>query len=262
MPESLTEISGLSLTPDGKQLSAIDDEKGVIFLINKENGKVERQINFWEDGDYEGIEIVGNDAYAVKSSGSIFVVRNHLSEDRKTEKIKSFLNKENDVEGLGYDPKANRLLLGCKGKGIDGEGAALKKAIYALDLASLEINSKPVYVLSVQAVQHYLEHYDWDAEGRERLMELFSPETKEMKFSPSGIAVHPLTGDIYITSATGKMLLVLSREGEILFLEKLKKNLHAQPEGISFDAGGTLYISNEGKDGAPGKIYGFKYRTS
>ena len=40
---------------------------------------------------------------------------------------------------------------------------------------------------------------------------------------------------------------------------KLKKKIHEQPEGIVFAQDGTLYISNEGKDGKA-KIYKFAYQ--
>ena len=39
---------------------------------------------------------------------------------------------------------------------------------------------------------------------------------------------------------------------------KLKKKIHEQPEGIVFAQDGTMYISNEGKEGK-GKIYKFAY---
>ena len=92
------------------------------------------------------------------------------------------------------------------------------------------------------------------------MQELFSEEKNEMRFSPSGIAVHPLTGDIYVTSSKGKMLLVMDPQGKILHLVKMKKSIHPQPEGICFDADGTLYIANEGKEDKA-RIYKFLYRN-
>ncbi|MFQ5502521.1 MAG: hypothetical protein ACE5EQ_09515, partial [Phycisphaerae bacterium] len=115
-----------------------------------------KQISFWDDGDYEGIEIVGDDAFVIKSSGTIYRVRNYTSETPGITKFNSFLNKENDVEGLGYDAAAHQLLVGCKGKGVDGEGAALKKAIFGFDLDSLKMKPAPLYLLTVQNVQHFL----------------------------------------------------------------------------------------------------------
>lgn len=65
---------------------------------------------------------------------------------------------------------------------------------------------------------------------------------------PSGIAVHPVTGEFYIISAVGNILMVVNRNNEIVHLEKLIPKLYKQPEGICFSPDGkTLYISNEGK---------------
>ena len=76
MPESLKEISGLGITSDLQHLVAVNDEEGIVFLINKLEGKVVKEINFWNEGDYEGLEVVGNDAYVIKSSGTIYQVKN------------------------------------------------------------------------------------------------------------------------------------------------------------------------------------------
>jgi secreted PhoX family phosphatase len=48
----------------------------------------------------------------------------------------------------------------------------------------------------------------------------------------------------------GKTLFVLSKEGKLKHIEKLEKEILPQPEGITFDADGTLYIASEGRDGA------------
>ena len=259
LPENLVEVSGISLTADRTKLVVNNDEQGVIFLLNKATCTVEKEISFWSDGDFEGIEIVGDDAFIVKSSGTIYHVKGYASDSPQVTKMKSFLKKENDVEGLGYDAQRHLLLVGCKGKGVDGEGAALKKAVFGFDLDSMQMKPVPLYVLTVQNVQHFLEHYP-PCEARDQLCKKFTLDTKKMNFNPSGIAIHPLTGNVYITSSSVKMLLVLNPLGGIVYLEKLKKSIHPQPEGLCFDDDGTLYISNEGKTG-PGRIYKFRYRN-
>ena len=259
MPESLKEISGLDLVND--DLYAINDEEGFIFMIDKRTGKVTKQISFWEGGDYEGVEIVGNDAFVVKSSGTIYHVKNFLSDSLKTEKIKSFLNKENDIEGVSYDPDKNSLLIGCKGKIAKEEDAQaeFKKAIYEYNLSEMVMKSSPAFLLTLPDIQEYLSHME-DHGTSEKLLEYFSEKVEELKFSPSGIAIHPITKNVYVTSSKGKMLAVLNQEGKILHLQKLKKKIHAQPEGICFDTDGTLYIANEGKDDKA-IVYKFLYNN-
>lgn len=257
LPESLKEISGLSLAGNGTQLAAVNDEEGTIFILDKKNCAVVKEIDFWDDGDYEGVEIIGDDAYVVKSSGTIYHKANFTSENSVTVKIKSFLNKENDVEGLAYCPVRNQLFVGCKGKSVKGENAARAKAIFRFDLATNMMENEPAYLLTLPDIQKYLSHMG-EHGHHEKFNEYFSPEAEKLKFSPSGIAFHPITGNAYVTSSKGKMLLVLNTEGEILHLVKLKKEIHVQPEGICFDQDGTLYIANEGKDNRA-MIYKFLY---
>lgn len=258
MPERLKEISGLSMTGDYSQIAAVNDEEGLIYILDKMTGEIVKEIDFWEKGDYEGLEIAGDDAWVIKSSGTLYLVKNYASDKREVLKFKSFLNKENDVEGLAFDAGRNSLLIGCKGKGMEGEENKLKKAIYEFSLSSLMVMNDPVYLLTLPDIHDYLQHAG-NEEHLEKLQEIFSDEEEDMKFSPSGIAVHPITKDVYVTSSKGKMLLVLNQQSQILYLEKLDKEIHKQPEGICFDSDGTMFIANEGKDGKA-RIYKFLYR--
>ncbi|NJL73804.1 MAG: hypothetical protein HC892_00975 [Saprospiraceae bacterium] len=59
-------------------------------------------------------------------------------------------------------------------------------------------------------------------------------------------------------SARGNMLIILSQTGDLLHIHKLSKKIHAQPEGICFDANGDLFIANEAGESTEGKLYRFK----
>ncbi len=256
MPNELKEISGLSLTSDGQMLAAVNDEKGIIFLLDKSNGAIKSRIQFKDAGDYEGIEIVGNDAWVCKSNGTLYQVKNFAEPNPEVQSHKSFLDKENDLEGLAHDPANNRLLIACKGHSGYTDDAGDKKAIYAFDLATKTVSKTPAYLLTLSDLEDFLKT-SGEEDANKKLERINAPGSGELKFSPSGIAIHPKTGDIYITSARGNTLLVLDAKGKVQHLERLKKSVHGQPEGICFDADGTLFISNEGEDGSPGKIFGF-----
>lgn len=254
MPKELDEISGLSLSGDGKYLVAVQDEKGIIFYLDKNTGKVVREVKFWEDGDYEGIEAVGKDVYVVKSSGTIYQVSN---DGKDVQKYNLGLGSENDVEGLAYDAKNNRLLLACKAQAGKGAEYHQKRGIYAFDLNKKTLSPEPVLMIDGKEVQQYLQQMD-PSDDLTKLLEAFSSDKEDLSFAPSSIAIHPKTGDWYILSSASKMILVLNPEGKIQYIEKLKKKIHAQPEGLCFDTDGTMYISNEARNGEPGKVYVFK----
>lgn len=257
MPIDLIEISGLSMNTDGNTLLAVQDEKAIIYTIDIKNGEILAETSFWKDGDYEGIEKVGEKIYVVKSTGTIYEISQTEDGDVVMEKYKSALRKANDVEGLGYDLSTNSLLLSCKGSSSLGESTEeLSKAVYAFSLDSMRLNETPKFLIHLADVQTYLEMSPM-IQNVEKLTEYFQPGETGFTFNPSAVAIHPKTKEIYLLSATKKLLVVLSTEGRIAHIEKLSKKIHPQAEGICFAADGTLFIANEGKKNKKGKIHRF-----
>ena len=256
LPGKMEEVSGLTISPDGQHIIAIDDEDGELYFVSKKSGKLKAEVDFWRDGDYEGVEVVEDRVFVVKSKGTIYEIRNVSDDGQQTIVHKTFLSETNNVEGLAYDVPNNRLLLGCKGAAGSGDGFRQKKAIYGFDLSTNKLNPEPVLLINQEKVKEYLDLHPALNEY-EKLVEFFDPDGGEFSFSPSSIAIEPGTGNLFITSSVGKMLMVTNTAGEILYLEKLKKKVHRQPEGMAFDVDGTLYISNEAKSGDDAVIHRF-----
>lgn len=262
MPEQLKEISGLSVSPDNENLFAVNDEEGIIFFINKKTGEVAKQVRFHKNGDYEGIECVEDDIYVVKSSGTVYKVNFITADSASFKKGKYLFRKENDTEGLGYDMKNQRLLFACKGmaclhRGCRIDGCRSKKSIYGLDLKKNRLAEEPIFEIKMEEVVTFLQENKSEKE-LEKFESMINPKDGDFHFHPSALAVHPITGDVYVLASKGKKMIVLSASGKIKYVEKLKKKMHTQPEGIAFDNDGTMYISNEGKKEKPGKIHVFK----
>ncbi|MCB0634396.1 MAG: SdiA-regulated domain-containing protein [Saprospiraceae bacterium] len=243
LDDELKEISGLSTSRDGQQLVAVQDEEGIIYFLDKKDGSILRKVSFWDDGDYEGIEMVGKDVFVIKSTGTVYWVKEAESQEPVTEKFNYDLNKDNDVEGLGYDPVGNRLLLACK---AHPDGRKDARGIYSFRLGDMHLTQDPAFTLTLDAVHQYLSKHP-EIPRYDKVKSFFDED--ELDFSPSALAVHPNSGDLYLLSSKGKMIIVMNRKNEIVYIQKLQKEEHPQPEGLCFDREGNLYISNEGKDG-------------
>lgn len=248
LPGKLQEISGLSLSIDGESLLAVNDELGEIYYLDKNKGTVIKEVKFESNGDYEGIEAVNNAIYVVKSNGTIYEVKNIGEEKQETTDLKTDLGNAYNVEGLCFDPATGYLLLACKGKAGKGDEYDDKRAVYAYDLSSKKFLETPVLLIDRQEIEKLAE--DGKAGATQKLAELFNPSLADDAFAPSGIAIHPLTREIYLVSSIGKILVIINSEGKILHLEPLDPHVHRQPEGITFDRDGTLYIGNEGRGGS------------
>ena len=254
LPNKLKEISGLGIDSNGEFLYTVQDEEGTLFKIQASDGTIAAAFEFTKEGDYEGVEYAKGRYFAVNSKGTLFEIINPGIDSQEVHKHKLSFYKQSDIEGLGYDSQSNCLLFSAKGEVGKGKVFKEQKSIYQFSLDSMKIDETPKYTISLVAIKAFLKNHDDIAEKKE-LEKLFKSES-EFKFGPSGIATHPITRDIYVTSSIGKLLVILNPTGAIKHIIKLKKKIHQQPEGICFDQNGTLYISNEGKTGK-GKIYKF-----
>lgn len=247
LDNKLEEISGLSL--NGDELLAIQDEDGIVFRLSLTDGSILETINFGDEGDYEGVERVGDYIYVLKSSGTLYRIGNIGTTDRHVDKFNGFLNGDNDVEGLAYDRAGNRLLLACKAPAISPDA----RHIYAFDLATHTFNSEPVVAVTKAEIQGFLASCNPTAQHA-AICDFFSEEDR-YRLGPSALAIHPTTGQYYLTSSRGKLLVVMSPRGRIQHVFRLDTDYFPQPEGLAFGADGSLYISTEAKGGEDARVW-------
>ncbi len=246
LPKRLVEVSGLSYIKDHK-IACIQDEKANIYLFNLKTEEVEDKISFGDEGDYEGVEIVGKNAWVLKSNGTLYHVKNYLKEDKlKVKKHTTELTGKNDLEGLAYNPLNNKLYLACKGHPyLHDEKGKDFKAIYQYNLDTKKLDINPFLLINIDSIRFYKEYNTMAHLGMD-LLAYFDDVKGDLSLQPSGISIHPQTGNIYILASVGNLLVVYSPEGKLLSVIKLRAKYFAQPEGICFSPNGTLFISNEG----------------
>jgi len=234
MPKELTEISALSYI-DEQRFACVQDELGTIFIYNIASSRVEKEISFGGVGDYEGLAVVNEDIWVLRADGKLFEVSNLNAAKPAVQEHNTHLTIKQDSEGLCYDKKNNRLLIAIKGAELDADDY---KGIYAFDLGSKKMEQQPVF--KIDLMDNVFENNG-------------SGKKKKGALNPSGISIHPLNGDMYITDGRNSKLLITDAGGSIKKLLQLNINEFAQPEGIAFNKAGELFISNEGTK-QPGNI--------
>ena len=219
MPNKLKEISGLSFFKNN-QLACVNDEEGKVFIYDFVEKEIVDKIPFGKDGDYEGVEVVGDEVFVLKSNGKLKSFKIGVAYEREIDCSNPDVL---EYEGLSYDPKSKYLLLAAKERVKDKDD---KKMIYAYDF------DRKILFKHIAIPQDQLKD---DANGKD--------------FKPSGIAVSPITGQTFIIASVGKKLLILSEDGQKQALISLNPKIFIQPEGICFTPNGDLFIASEGKDG-------------
>jgi uncharacterized protein YjiK len=233
LPAVLKEVSGISAI-DNDRFACIQDERGSIFIFNLSTKNIEQEISFAGVGDYEGIAVVGETIYVVTADGKIYEVKNYKSGKPGVTNYRTHLTAKQNIEGLAYDSKNNRLLASVKDQEMNG---ADYKGIYSFDLATKTMAKEPVYKIDLS----------------DPLLANGKKKKSGNTIQPSEILVHPVTNEILVLDGPGGRLVVLDANGKIKKLHQLAGKAFSQPEGMTFAPGGKFYISNEGKK-EPGNI--------
>ena len=142
----MVEISGISWLGNQK-IACVQDEEGIIYIYNLKTAKIEKTIGFRDKDDFEAITIFNENAYALRSDGTIFEVKNYNNSDFKTRKYDTFMEGKNNTESLALDVKNNQLLMAAKDRDPFSKKS---KGIYAFNLETKKLQKKPVYHLNFE----------------------------------------------------------------------------------------------------------------
>ncbi len=240
LPKTLNEISGIKFI-NAQTLACIQDEKGVVYFYDLSSKSITQELKFEKKGDYEDLCLVDNDLYILRSDGDLFRIKNYQTDDFKVKKYDTRLSTKNDTEGLCYDNKNNRLLILCKEKAGIKKKIKNKKAIYAFELDDKKVKKKPVFTIETEVVA-----------------DLLDKKFSKVNYKPSALAIHPKDGTLYIIDSVEKTLTLLSLKGELISVHHFNISELPQPEGLTFDAQGNMYIASEASESSSAVIYSFK----
>lgn len=238
LPATLAELSDLCAA-DAQSLWAVDDERGALFRLAARDGAVLETVPFAEAGDFEAVAAVGDTVFVGRSDGALFAVD---LKTRRAQQLEAALPRDCELEGLAYERPRNRLLATCKRP--SGAKAQRAWSIWAIDLATRTLSASPVISIRREAIQAFRKQH-----AGKKLKDA------DDDLDPSGLAVHPTTGELYVISARARVLLVISPTGELLGLEALDADRWPQPEAIAFLPDGTLFIGTEARRGKPARIH-------
>lgn len=251
LPKILDEISGLT-DIDSIQVACVQDELGIIFIYNFKTGKIVSQHHFDSVGDFEGLTYTKNSLFILRSDGRLTEWSNFPSNKDSLKHSQLSLVTSNN-EGLCFDPNYDRILIAAKSKPFNKDEKS-ERFIYAYNLTTKKLEKDPIYSLNIKYLEEKAKNFnivqtDSNSKG----------VIKPFNFRPASLSVHPITNDIYIISAADKLLIVMSRKGEVIYMKSLKVEMFTKAEGITFLYDGTMIITNEASGKTP-TLFVFKMK--
>jgi uncharacterized protein YjiK len=234
----LDEISGIHSYPKDTSLFAINDEIGVLYKIYLRQPLYIEQWKFSAGADYEDISLLDSTFYVLQSHGDITRFKFIKGDSIVVDDCGTPLKEKNEFETMYYDKFHQKFILICKDCKQDNKSSV---TAFSFDPLTKAYSNTPFFVMDTKAITQKL--------GDDK-----------NKFKPSAAAIHPITKELYIVSAVNKALVVATREGVVKEVFKLSERVFKQPEGLTFNENGDLYISNEFAEIGAANILVFKYK--
>ncbi len=228
LPAMLAEISGLTLTADGRLL-AHGDESGDVYEIDYRTGLVAKRFSLGPDpvtDDFEAISV--RDSLVVLFTSKL---RAYEFAEGRNESVVSFVTREirldedcREFEGAVYSADGTLLVLACKA--IRGKRG----------------NQLLIYRTGADSAAGRFERIDIPVDS----IRARGPKWKE--FSASDIAIRPDNGNYVLVAGPERGYLEITPDGGVVVARELSAD-HPQAEGIAVTREGLLLIADEAANG-------------
>ena len=243
MGKELQEISGLTLTADGR-LFTHGDEAARVYEVDYRTGRMVKSFGLGKTpvkGDFEAIASVGDSLYLMTSHGVIYQFKEgengsnvaYVSRD-------TGLKEACEFEGLALDARQNVLLMLCKNV---YSKSALKDSlvIYRLPYtAGDSVRSDSTLSRLTVPLEPIIGPNDWK------------------HFHPSDITVDPESGNYVIVAADERGLVEITPQGQLVSARALGHGL-AHVEGVAITKDHILIMSTEGDEKVKAAITLFRW---
>lgn len=228
----LNEISGIAYDKNKHRFLAINDEQGILFVLNSNDYTIQKKLKFGKKGDYECVSVNEDKVFVLRSDGNLYTMIYNDDSISKSNHF-TYTGPATEFETSLWDNRNKQLSIVSK-KSVSDK-AIQANNIYNIDLLSGQYSLDPANRISWESI-------------RKKGFEIKG-------FHPSGAAIQPATGNIFVISSIEKLLVIFNSAWQVISVHHLDKVLFRQPEGIVFDKEGNLLITNEAADAKPTLVF-------
>ena len=232
-----TELFPESYDLDNFQKILLEDDleevSGLERVGENQSWAIEEKQKFAKNNDIEDIAWVKDVAWVLQSDGTLYEVSSPLTKNAKTTKYDFPIEKKRDLEAMVVSENGDYLYVFCKS--CKWDKGTEEASVFRFDLTSKQYESASFITLERGEIQKHLANKD----------------KAPLEIKPAAVALHPIEKQFYVLSSTDKWLLITDLDFNPIIVYRLNPELFKQPEGMTFDPEGNMYISNEARGGEP-----------
>ena len=229
MPDDLKEISGLTLTSDGR-LFGHGDEHAHVFEIDYRRGRIVKEFTLAEKGqavkgDFEAITTADDGRmFLLESDGKLYEFKEGADSSNVGFTVyDTGLKDECEFESVAFVKPLNSLLLACKK--ISDKKLKDSVVVFRWKLGGDALPAARLSHFSIPLPQA-IGANGWDG------------------FHPSDITINPFNGDYVLIASRESGMMEITPAGKVVFSRPLP-GTHDQAEGIAITSDSLLIISDE-----------------
>ncbi len=237
LPMGISPFSDVTML-DSTQMLGLDQEVGSLILFDLTTNSIKSQLTL---GETKFTDMAMMDSTVVLLDADHQVHFLLPPYDSLSFETASKIDEDLIINGACLHSSTKRMFLMSepveKGEGL------FTSSIYTYNLNHRKLNETTLFDVNTTDIELFA------SENNISLPLLsvndFGDSISGLNFTPSAIAVHPKTNEIYILSSGDKSLVVYDQFGKVVNFTFLDPSLFTAPSGLTFLANGDLLISNK-----------------
>ncbi len=240
LPHRLREVSAV-VALDGATVACVQDEVGAVFVVDLLGRNGLRAEVFGPRGDYEGLALVGERYWVLRSDGVVLRLDGRAGALSIGASLRLPAG-HGEWEGLCWDRERGLLLTVPKEGAKDVAGRALL-SIFGIDPRAERVLPDPVLVLDLRRLEDdavargITLPTKTSAKGRAR---------SDVRMACSELLALPDRGELLLLSSADHAIFRVDRDGRLLAFAPLDPDELPQPEGLALLPDGRLLVASEG----------------
>ncbi|MFM6935358.1 MAG: hypothetical protein ACKOXP_07930 [Flavobacteriales bacterium] len=237
LPMGVQPFSDVTLL-DSTHLVGLNQENGALYMYDLEAKSVSPFLPWDFGAKICNISNIDSTLLLVDDAKHIhFLSAPYDSSSLKTLNLE---NEQFEASSMCVHKETNRLfLIASNEEHVEGYS---NSSVYAYNLNQRKLNAQPLFSISAEDIEAFAIKNNLIVPQSD--LSIADDTLESMNFTPSAIAVHPKTNEIYILSSADHSLVVFNQFGEIVNFTSLDKATFTNPSAMTFKKNGDLVITD------------------